>query len=86
MAEKLSANFGNKNMNIYKILTTDADLFTAALAQSRIAVFERHGDLAGCIADYGGPIQKWTPVSVKIQDSYYLRSEFEFRMPFRKGI
>lgn len=68
-------------MNLsYRILNTNSDLLTAALAQSRVAVFETRGDLAGCIVDYGGPIQKWTPVSVKIQDTYYLRSEFEFRM------
>lgn len=68
----------------YKLLTTDADLFTAAIAQTRVAIFQRRGDLAGCIFDYGGPIQKWTPVSVKIADTYYLRSEFEFRMPLRQ--
>ncbi|NJJ37801.1 hypothetical protein [Paenibacillus apii] len=65
----------------YKVLNTDADLFTASLAQARVAVFERCGELAGCIVDYGGPIQKWTPVSVKIADAYYLRSDFEFRVP-----
>lgn len=65
----------------FKILTTDADLLTAALAQSRVAVFETRGDLADCIVDYGGPIQRWTPESVKISDAYYLLSEFEFRVP-----
>lgn len=65
----------------YKNLTTDTDFLTAALSQSRVSVIETSGDLAGCIVDYGGPIQKWTPVSVKIADVYYVRSEFEFWMP-----
>lgn len=65
----------------YRVLTTDTDLFTAALAQSRVAVIETRGVQAGCIVDYGGPIQRWTPESVKIADAYYRRREFEFRVP-----
>lgn len=66
--------------NIYKVLKTDSEFLTAALKQSKVDILERRGDLAGCIIDCGGPIQKWSPVSVKVSDSYYMRSEFEFRM------
>ncbi|MEK5416379.1 hypothetical protein [Paenibacillus sp. FSL L8-0708] len=66
--------------NIYKVLKTDSEFLTAALKQSEVDILERHGDLARCIVDCGGSIQKWSPVSVKVADSYYMRNEFEFRM------
>lgn len=66
--------------NIYKVLKTDSEFLTAALSQSQIGIFERRGDLTGCLVDCEGPVQKWSPVSVKVADSYYMRSEFEFRM------
>lgn len=64
----------------YKVLENDTDFLTAALSQARVTVFELRGDLAGCIVDYGGPVQKWSPESIKIADTYYRRNEFEFRM------
>lgn len=66
--------------NVYKVLKTDSEFLTAALKQYEVDILERRGDLAGCIIDCGGPIQKWSPVSVKVADAYYIRSEFEFRM------
>jgi hypothetical protein len=66
--------------NIYKVLKTDSEFLTAALSQSQVDILERRDDLAGCTIDCGGPVQKWSPVSVKIADAYYMRSEFEFRM------
>ncbi|OMD64692.1 hypothetical protein BSK62_17135 [Paenibacillus odorifer] len=66
--------------NVYKALKTDAEFLMAALSQSQIDILERRGDLAGCTIDCEGPIQKWSPVSVKVADAYYMRSEFEFRM------
>lgn len=54
--------------NTYKVLKTDTDFLTAALRQARVAIVERRGDLAGCIIDCGGPIRKWSPVSVKVAD------------------
>ncbi|WP_179088365.1 hypothetical protein [Paenibacillus odorifer] len=66
--------------NIYKVLKTDSEFLTAALKQSQVDIIERRGDLAGCTIDCEGPIQKWSPVSVKVADAYYMRSEFEFRM------
>ncbi|MEK5277787.1 MULTISPECIES: hypothetical protein [Paenibacillus] len=66
--------------NIYKVLKTDAEFLTAAMSQSQVDILECRGDLAGCIIDCGGPVQKWSPVSVKVADAYYMRNEFEFRM------
>ncbi|MEK5400195.1 hypothetical protein [Paenibacillus sp. FSL K6-2859] len=66
--------------NVYKVLKTDAEFLTAALKQSQVDILERHGDLAGCTIDCGNPVQKWSPVSVKVADAYYMRNEFEFRM------
>jgi hypothetical protein len=66
--------------NIYKVLKTDSEFLTAALSQSQVDIIERRGDLAGCTVDCVGQVQKWSPVSVKVADAYYMRSEFEFRM------
>ncbi|OME09860.1 hypothetical protein [Paenibacillus odorifer] len=66
--------------NIYKVLNTDAEFLTAALSQSQVDILERRGDLFDCIIDSGGPVQKWSPISVKVADAYYMRNEFEFRM------
>lgn len=67
-------------MSIYKVLKTDTEFLAAALSQARVTIFERRGDLSGCIVDYGGQVVKWSPVSIKIADAYYMRGEFEFRM------
>jgi hypothetical protein len=66
--------------NIYKLLNTVAEFLTAALSQLQEDILERRGDLAECVIDCEGPVQKWSPVSVKVADVYYMRSEFEFRM------
>jgi hypothetical protein len=66
--------------NVYKVLKTDSDFLTVALAQSQVDIIERHGDLAGCTIGCGVPVRKWSPVSVKIDGAYYMRNEFEFRM------
>jgi hypothetical protein len=66
--------------NIYKVLKTDSDFLTAALKQSKVDILERRGDLAGCTIDCVSAVQKWSPVSVKVADAYYMRTEFEFRM------
>jgi hypothetical protein len=66
--------------NIYKVLNTVTEFLTAALSQLQVDILERRGDLAECVIDCEGPVQKWSPVSVKVADAYYMRSEFEFRM------
>jgi hypothetical protein len=66
--------------NVYKVLKSDAEFLTAALSQSQVDILERRGDLVDCIIDCRGPVQKWSLVSVKDADAYYMRGEFEFRM------
>jgi hypothetical protein len=66
--------------NIYKVLKRDSEFLTAALTQSQLDIVERRGALAGCTIECGGPVQKWSPVSVKVADAYYMRNEFEFRV------
>lgn len=66
--------------NVYKVLKTDVEFLTTALAQSKVAIVERRGDLATYTIDSGGPVRKWSPVSVKVDDVHYMRSEFEFRV------
>lgn len=60
--------------NIYKVLNTDSEFLTAALKQAQVDILERRGDLAGCIVDCEGPVQKWSPVSVKVANAYYMRN------------
>ncbi|MCL6605616.1 MAG: hypothetical protein K6T94_22355 [Paenibacillus sp.] len=63
----------------YKVLESDKDFFTASIAQKRVHVVQITEDGLDSIIDYGGPIQKYTPDTVKIADTYYMRKEFEFR-------
>lgn len=55
-------------------IVTDDELLTAALTQVRVTVREHEGQ----IADYGGVIEKITPVSVKIGGAYYFRNMYCF--------
>ncbi|CAH1058833.1 hypothetical protein [Paenibacillus pseudetheri] len=66
--------------NVYKVIQTDSEFLTAALSQSQVEILELRGDLADFVIDCEGPVQKWSPVSVKVADTYYIRSEFEFRI------
>ncbi|WP_438349951.1 hypothetical protein ACP8HI_04585 [Paenibacillus sp. FA6] len=68
----------------YKVLSTDTELFAAALAQVRVYVVQISEDQPDCIVDYGGPVQKYTPETVKITDKYYMRERFEFRIYLTK--
>ncbi|WP_342409781.1 hypothetical protein [Paenibacillus sp. FSL R10-2778] len=63
----------------YKVITSDADLLAAALAQVRVYVVQVGEDASDSIIDYGGVIQKYTPDFVKIADTYYTRTAHEFR-------
>ncbi|WP_339273757.1 hypothetical protein MKY59_21430 [Paenibacillus sp. FSL W8-0426] len=55
-------------------LRTDIELFTAALAQVRVTVREKDGQ----IADYGGVIERYSTDSIKICGTYYMRGEYDF--------
>ncbi|WP_338532582.1 hypothetical protein RBB83_17230 [Paenibacillus peoriae] len=58
-----------------KTLITDVDLLAAALTQARVTVYEKDGH----IADYGGVVEKYTPESVKISGTYFMRGVYVFK-------
>lgn len=57
-----------------RVLSTDAELLTAALAQVRVTVRERDGR----IADYGGNVEKISPDYIRVAGAYYSRSIYIF--------
>jgi len=61
-----------------KTISTDMELFAASLAQRKICVMQRTSDDIYAILEYGGVIEKYTKLSVKINGNYYLRHECEF--------
>ncbi|ULO09997.1 hypothetical protein H1230_15220 [Paenibacillus sp. 19GGS1-52] len=70
--------------NTYKVLSTDADLFTAALAQVQVYVVQKKTEQPDCIVDYCGPIREYTPDFVNMGDIKYRRAGFEFRVHIPK--
>ncbi|MEK3942500.1 hypothetical protein BSK53_19420 [Paenibacillus odorifer] len=58
-----------------RILQMDDELFMAALAQVHVTVREKE-DVR--IKEHSGPIQKYTPVSVKNSGAYYMRINYNF--------
>ncbi|SPY16074.1 Uncharacterised protein [Paenibacillus polymyxa] len=68
----------------YKVLKSDIELFAAALKQVRVYVVQPLGKDLIDIVDYGGPVEKYTPESIKINGSYFFRNQFEFRVDVKK--
>ncbi|MDY8046605.1 hypothetical protein UY416_09890 [Paenibacillus polymyxa] len=68
----------------YKVLKSDIELFAAALSQVRVYVVQPLGDDLIDIVDYGGPIERFTLESIKINGSYFLRKQFEFRVDVKR--
>lgn len=66
-------------MNTYRVLQTDMDFLTAALIQVRVSVWHVLDDRENII-DYGGPVESYTEVSIKIMGKRYFRDKFEFRV------
>lgn len=66
----------------YKVLASDADLFTAALAGVKVYVVQLINGKPRVIADFAGPVQKWTPDYVMLGGVCYRRDGFEFRVRF----
>ncbi|TVY08386.1 hypothetical protein [Paenibacillus cremeus] len=60
-----------------KPLRTDADLFAAALFQMQVSVIQRTADDI-YVEEDKGIIEKITPISVKLNGTYFVRSESEF--------
>ncbi|MCV9947784.1 hypothetical protein [Paenibacillus sp. BT-177] len=69
---------------MYKILHTDTEFLTAALVGSRVYVVSSLDNNTVEIIDYGGPVERYTPESVKINGSYFFRNQFEFRVDVKK--
>lgn len=57
------------------LLDTTEKLKAAQFNRSYVEVWQH-----GFIANYGGPIEYVSEISVKINDSYYLRENSEFRI------
>lgn len=65
---------------MYKVLGSDTDFLTAALAQSTVSVWYREDpDPIGHLMDYGGIVEGYTPESIKIVGARFVRERFEFR-------
>lgn len=62
----------------YMVLQDDAEFFAAALFQVRVSVWHVQED-GQHIIDYGGPVEEYSPVSIKIMGKRYFRNTFEFR-------
>jgi len=67
-------------MLVSKVIHTDTELFAASLFQLHVSVWERTADDIPVRTEDGGVIEKFTPLSVKINGVYYVRSECEFRV------
>ncbi|MEK3735732.1 hypothetical protein NYE47_01030 [Paenibacillus sp. FSL H7-0941] len=64
----------------YIVLKSDTDFLTAALAQSKVSVwFRLEPDPIGHLMDYGGTVEGYTPDSIKLAGSHFVRERFEFR-------
>lgn len=65
--------------NRARVLTTDMDFLTAALTQVPVSVWHVLGEREHVI-DYGGPVDEYSPISIKIMGKRYFRNTFEFRV------
>jgi hypothetical protein len=55
------------------------DFFAAALSQVSVSVWHVLDDREHII-DYGGPVEEYSPVSIKIMGGRYFREQYEFRV------
>lgn len=63
----------------YRVLKTDIDFLAAALTQVRVSVWHVLDEREDII-DYGGPVDAYSVVSIKIMGKRYFRNTFEFRV------
>ncbi|AJE53709.1 hypothetical protein [Paenibacillus polymyxa] len=68
----------------YKMLKSDIELFTSCIKTVRVYVVQSLGEDLIDIVDYGGPVEKYTSESIKINGSYFFRKQFEFRVDVKK--
>ncbi|KAF6616329.1 hypothetical protein J2W97_001414 [Paenibacillus jamilae] len=72
-------------MNLtFKVLKSDIELFAAALSQVRVYVVQSLDEDLIDIVDYGGSVDKITPESIKINGTYFIHNQFEFRVDVKK--
>ncbi|MDR6776237.1 hypothetical protein J2W98_000484 [Paenibacillus peoriae] len=65
-------------------LQTDIEFLAAALSQVQVYVVNPLNEDMMEIIDYGGPVEKFSPDSIKINGSYFMRKQFEFRVDVKK--
>lgn len=63
----------------YRILKTDTDFFAAALSQAPVSVWHvlEEGEQ---LIDYGGVVEGFSPIAIKIDGKRFFRETFEFRL------
>lgn len=66
-------------MNTYHVLQADTEFLVAALFQTRVSVWFVLPDRER-IMDYGGLLEAFSDVSIKIAGNRYFRDKFEFRV------
>ncbi|MCF7753352.1 hypothetical protein KQ941_02770 [Paenibacillus xylanexedens] len=63
----------------YRVLKEDIDFFVAAMRQDLVVVWHVLEDQENII-DYGGVVEGYSEVSVKIAGNRFFRDKFEFRI------
>ncbi|WP_372238700.1 hypothetical protein [Paenibacillus peoriae] len=54
-----------------------------ALSQVKVCVVQSLGEDLIDIVDYGGAVEKITTEAIKINESYFFRKQFEFRVDMK---
>ncbi len=66
-------------MTQYRVLKEDMDFFVAAMRQDRVIVWHVLEDIEHLI-NYGGTVEGYSPLAVRIMGKRYLEETFEFRI------
>lgn len=72
-------------MKTYRTLHSDDDFFAAAISQCNVYVVKTLDDQMMEIIEYGGQVEKYTPESIRIDGTYYLRNQYEFRTDIKSS-
>jgi len=68
-----------KSMNQYRVLKEDMDFFVAAIRQDRVIVWHVLEEVEHLI-DYGGIVEGYNQIAIKIAGKRFFRETFEFRI------
>lgn len=63
----------------YRVLIEDMDFYVAALRQDRVILWHVLENVEHLI-DYGGVVESYSPIAVKIEGKRFIRETFEFRI------